>query len=236
MAEGNYPFPSTYITFSINPGTPTPLPAWPMRVACEALDKDFGVRLRGSTADVRFNVSIGNLSAEVDWAAATGNGDTISAAEILTSGVLELASAVAAAAGVWYNLTGDVPCYDISPAEIASSAGEVTSSPAEIAPSPVELTSSAGITPRSNVCPACPPCDGCPPCPVSYCDWEDEADCSFTGTLSKGCARPATRPPHRRHTRQSSGRLVTAAWLPLNRLATQLLVGRHLLQRRPLPD
>ena len=32
MAEGNYPFPSTYITYSLLPGRPTPLPAWPMRV------------------------------------------------------------------------------------------------------------------------------------------------------------------------------------------------------------
>ena len=35
MAEGNYPFPSTYITYSLLPGHAIPLPAWPMRVACE---------------------------------------------------------------------------------------------------------------------------------------------------------------------------------------------------------
>ena len=48
MAEGDYPFPSTYITFSVGPnsvGNPglVPLPAWPMRAACaKGLDTDFG--------------------------------------------------------------------------------------------------------------------------------------------------------------------------------------------------
>ena len=44
MAEGNYPFASTYITFSVGPGM-FPLPPWPMRVACErGLNMDFGVK------------------------------------------------------------------------------------------------------------------------------------------------------------------------------------------------
>lgn len=48
MAEGDYPFPSTYITFSVGPNSPgnpgmVPLPAWPMRAACEkGLNMDFG--------------------------------------------------------------------------------------------------------------------------------------------------------------------------------------------------
>lgn len=48
MAEGDYPFPSTYITFSVGPNSPgnpglVPLPAWPMRAACEkGLNTDFG--------------------------------------------------------------------------------------------------------------------------------------------------------------------------------------------------
>ena len=33
LAEGDYPFPSTYITFSVGPGY-IPLPAWPIRVGC----------------------------------------------------------------------------------------------------------------------------------------------------------------------------------------------------------
>ena len=33
LAEGDYPFPSTYITFAVGPGN-YPLPPWPVRVAC----------------------------------------------------------------------------------------------------------------------------------------------------------------------------------------------------------
>ena len=33
LAEGDYPFPSTYITFSVGPGL-IPLPAWPIRKGC----------------------------------------------------------------------------------------------------------------------------------------------------------------------------------------------------------
>ena len=82
MAEGNYPFPSTYITFSVstgaatdpdpkpqpkpNPhqvttGAATPLPAWPMRVACaQGLNEDLGIRLSGAVEDVRCNLSLGD--------------------------------------------------------------------------------------------------------------------------------------------------------------------------------
>ena len=59
MAEGNYPFPSTYITYSLLPGHPTPLPAWPMRVACEGLNKDFGIRTKGSVRDVNYTLTLG---------------------------------------------------------------------------------------------------------------------------------------------------------------------------------
>ena len=31
MAEGNYPFPSEYITYSLLPGQDHPLPAWPVQ-------------------------------------------------------------------------------------------------------------------------------------------------------------------------------------------------------------
>ena len=54
---GNYPFPSTYITFSVVPGKPTALPAWPMREACErgGLNKDFGIKQEGDYANVRYS-------------------------------------------------------------------------------------------------------------------------------------------------------------------------------------
>ena len=50
-----------------------------------------------------------------------------------------------------------------------------------------EAGEAAAVSPKQrSSCPACPPCDDCPPCPVSYCDYEDEAPCSFSGELSRG--------------------------------------------------
>jgi pimeloyl-ACP methyl ester carboxylesterase len=125
MAEGNYPFPSTYITYSLLPGHPTPLPAWPMRVACEGLSKDFGIRTTGSVRDVNYTVTLGDIKVAVDWANTTGNGETLTSAQIRASGVLQLAAAVAQAAGVWHNLTKDKECFDIYGAQDSAASDSV---------------------------------------------------------------------------------------------------------------
>eukprot|EP00966_Prymnesium_polylepis_P174669 4042400-Prymnesium_polylepis.1 len=77
-----------------------PLPAWPMRVACKGLDRDFGVRLSGSARDVKYSLRLGALEVAVDWDNTTGNGVNLTAAQIRDSGVLELAVAVVGAANV----------------------------------------------------------------------------------------------------------------------------------------
>ena len=42
-------------------GAATPLPAWPMRVACaQGLNDDLGIRLSGAVEDVRCNLSLGD--------------------------------------------------------------------------------------------------------------------------------------------------------------------------------
>jgi lysosomal Pro-X carboxypeptidase len=67
MAEGNYPFPSTYITYNVGPGY-FPLPAWPMRVACSlGLNTDLGVKFLGNRSDVKYTVSLDGLEVDVDW-------------------------------------------------------------------------------------------------------------------------------------------------------------------------
>ena len=78
---------------------------------------DFGVKLTGSVADVKAELrSPSEISVVVDWKAGTGNGDKLTEAQINASGVLcfAFAAAMAAAAGVWHNLTKDVKCYNIS--------------------------------------------------------------------------------------------------------------------------
>lgn len=108
MAEGDYPFPSTYITFAVGPGM-YPLPAWPMRVACQNISKDFGVKITGSVKDVKFTVSIGDVSIKVDWKTTEGNGYTTQ--QVKDSGVLEMISGLRDGVGVWYNVTGKLTCY-----------------------------------------------------------------------------------------------------------------------------
>ena len=59
VAEGDYPFPSTYITSAVGPGN-YPLPAWPARAACGALFE--------SLVDVTDDeVTIDGVSISVDW-------------------------------------------------------------------------------------------------------------------------------------------------------------------------
>ena len=201
LAEGNYPFPSTYITYSVGPGL-NPLPAWPMQAACNHLDHDFGIEVRGSVRDVNYTISMGGLFASVDWANATGNGNNFTREALLQTGVLRLAAAVTEAAGVWYNVTKDKTCYEISspygatparatraremqPIRPHGASGSTTTPTAPIAPTtPATGHTATGHTSGPS-CPVCPPCDDCPPCPVSYCDWEDEAPCSYEPPLSK---------------------------------------------------
>eukprot|EP00451_Oxyrrhis_marina_P035175 CAMPEP_0204369736 /NCGR_PEP_ID=MMETSP0469-20131031/45196_1 /ASSEMBLY_ACC=CAM_ASM_000384 /TAXON_ID=2969 /ORGANISM="Oxyrrhis marina" /LENGTH=615 /DNA_ID=CAMNT_0051359537 /DNA_START=1 /DNA_END=1848 /DNA_ORIENTATION=+ len=162
MAEGNYPFESTYITYSVGPGK-FPLPRWPMQVACQSLDKDFGVKWSGHFDNVTFGLSLGKLEVEVDWQDSKGNGAQLSEAEIRNSGVLDLLGALTDAVGVWYNVTKDQSCYEVA---------STTATP--VLPAPKSAV--------SGDCPSCPVCDGCPACPVSTCEGVNK--CSYHKEVS----------------------------------------------------
>lgn len=124
LAEGNYPFPSTYITFSLGIGL-IPLPAWPMRVACsKGLNIDLGVVFKGDRAAVNYTVSIGNLTVNVDWGdTSSPSGDPLvfnSARADLdyrsandTANITALVRGLGQAAGVWWNITGKLTCFDV---------------------------------------------------------------------------------------------------------------------------
>lgn len=65
LAEGNYPFASDYITGSIggrDDGTGYKLPPWPMTVACEKLQADFGVEF-ASAAAANMRTAVGSEAA-----------------------------------------------------------------------------------------------------------------------------------------------------------------------------
>eukprot|EP00038_Savillea_parva_P001121 m.101523 g.101523 ORF g.101523 m.101523 type:complete len:605 (+) comp10396_c0_seq1:1641-3455(+) len=124
MAEGNYPFPSTYITYNVGPGF-YPLPAWPMRVACSlGLNEDLGVKFEGNRTDVKYTVTQDGLSVDVDWDQATVHGEA-------GPRLAKLASGLAAAVDVWYNVSGTLTCNDVS---AGAAAGESTRMPKSVSP------------------------------------------------------------------------------------------------------
>ena len=57
--------------------------------------------MEGSVGDVKYTARLGAVNVSVDWANATGNGANLTSEMIVESGALELAEAVALAAGVW---------------------------------------------------------------------------------------------------------------------------------------
>jgi pimeloyl-ACP methyl ester carboxylesterase len=108
LAEGSYPFPSDYITFALT-GTTDPLPPWPMRVMCDPLGADFGVRVSGDQAAVKFSVSAGDaVQIDVDWAETASNGYSLGDVEQKTN-VAKLLNAVVQGIQIWYNVSSDLP-------------------------------------------------------------------------------------------------------------------------------
>jgi hypothetical protein len=64
----------------------------------------------GNKSDVRYSVSVGNVSVAVDWEKLEGGKYTLE--DVKQSGVLGLVSAVRDAVAVWYNVTGKLHCFD----------------------------------------------------------------------------------------------------------------------------
>ena len=169
MAEGDYPFPSTYITFAVGTGK-VPLPAWPMRVACsQGLEKDYGIKFNGSSKDVKFDLQLGDIRVNVDWDKNTGNGADLTEAQIKASGVLDLVRGMTDGAGVWFNLTKDKTCYGNEHEDLPLKRNQKVD----------RLVSEFLLEPPTDSakCESCPACDNCPRCPL--CDREDVKPCTY---------------------------------------------------------
>jgi len=185
LAEANYPFPSTYITYAVGPGN-FPLPAWPMRVACDFLAKDFGVKVSGDTREVKYSIALGEVQVSVDWGSTAGNGAKLTEAQIQGSGILLLAAALADAAGVWYNVSKDKTCYDMGAAphhDESIDAQLATQQQATQCETTEGWWEPSSTGDRDQSCATCPPCEGCPTCPLSRCNASDSTPCSFTGAI-----------------------------------------------------
>jgi lysosomal Pro-X carboxypeptidase len=115
MAEGSYPYPSSYIPFSLHMGLHK-LPAWPLQAACWKTDlhRNHGIALDGDLKAVRFNIRYGDgLELQVDWDNVTHiGGDDIATTEIISN----LLSSVRNAVAIWFNVSKTETCFNITPA------------------------------------------------------------------------------------------------------------------------
>eukprot|EP01126_Amoeba_proteus_P005099 TRINITY_DN11683_c0_g2_i1.p1 TRINITY_DN11683_c0_g2~~TRINITY_DN11683_c0_g2_i1.p1 ORF type:complete len:655 (+),score=116.82 TRINITY_DN11683_c0_g2_i1:123-2087(+) len=187
LAEGNYPFPSTYITVAVGPGD-YPLPAWPMRVACEkGLNDDLGIKVEGSLEDVKYVLRLGEIEVNVDWDHTSGNGHTLTEKQILDSGIVQLVKVITDAVGVWANVSGQVLCYSNDQSREVGDEG-LKRFPKSFLSSPVVPDKQRGVKRSqisnrfqfdSEVDAFCPACSDCPPCPLSFkeepraCSWKN---------------------------------------------------------------
>jgi len=124
LAEGSFPYPSSYIPFALL-HKKVNLPPWPTQDACwksSNLHKDWGIRFHGSKEDVRYRIDYGDsgISLEVDWDSVTKvnkeEGKNVSVAIEGSMDIIGLLTSVRDSVSIWYNITKDVPCYNISQA------------------------------------------------------------------------------------------------------------------------
>lgn len=118
MAEGSFPYPSSYIPFSLI-HKKVSLPPWPTQDACwksSSLHKDWGVRFSGNLSDVRYEVAYGDsgIVLVVDWDSVVSKSEASLESIMNSSQTIGLLNSVRNAISVWYNITKDVKCYDIS--------------------------------------------------------------------------------------------------------------------------
>jgi pimeloyl-ACP methyl ester carboxylesterase len=119
LAEGSFPYPSSYIPFALL-HEKVDLPAWPMQAACwkvSQLHKDWGVRFSGDLGDVQYKISYGdsNVTLSIDWEHVTEAGKKPSLAEVQKSPeIIGLLTSVRDAVSIWYNVTKNIECYNVS--------------------------------------------------------------------------------------------------------------------------
>lgn len=122
MAEGSFPYPSSYITFALT-HKPVNLPAWPLQAACwnhSELHKDWQVSFQGNLSDVLYNITYGDsgLSIAIDWDTASAIMPCKTCWDSLrgSESVRGLLESVRDAVSVWFNVTQDVVCYSLTAA------------------------------------------------------------------------------------------------------------------------
>jgi lysosomal Pro-X carboxypeptidase len=119
LAEGSFPYPSSYIPYALTHKDRATLPAWPLQAACwkhSKLHQDLGIRFTGNVSDVRYEISYAEsgLALKIDWDNLTALPG--SSLEYTTSSLSLLLGNVRDAISIWYNISGDASCYELLPA------------------------------------------------------------------------------------------------------------------------
>jgi lysosomal Pro-X carboxypeptidase len=141
LAEGSFPYPSTYIPFALLHQN-IALPAWPLQAACwntSQLHHDWGVRfsprVSGSECNsdddgddyetlkmspplscVQYDITYGasGLTLHIDWSNVTVATTATQATIHGNTDLIALITSVRDAVSIWYNITQDVSCYNVS--------------------------------------------------------------------------------------------------------------------------
>ena len=140
LAEGDFPYPSSYIPYALGEGLHN-LPAWPLQEACHGssgLNHDFGIVISGNVSDVVFDIQYGqdpdlSLVLSIDWDEVDqkknvdmsnknigSNSNSQNSRNLNLPHNTELASdlfsTVRDALSIWFNVTKSLDCFDVVPA------------------------------------------------------------------------------------------------------------------------
>lgn len=121
MAEGSFPYPSSYIPFSLHMGKNN-LPAWPVQAACwtkSELHRDWGVSFEyHNKSDVKYTVRYGGsgIVLGIDWDIVTSTEQLSLLSNLETPAVKGLLTSLRDSVSVWFNITKELQCFNITPA------------------------------------------------------------------------------------------------------------------------
>jgi len=122
LAEGDYPYASSYIPFALGEGEHK-LPAFPLNEACHGsgLSEFLNITIIGDTGNVLFDILYGNksvsaedsLALRVDWGQVT----QLEGYDVHKSSIAKnIFSTVKEAVAMWFNVTKSLECFDVVPA------------------------------------------------------------------------------------------------------------------------
>jgi pimeloyl-ACP methyl ester carboxylesterase len=127
LAEGSFPYPSSYIPFALL-HKKIDLPAWPMQAACwkeSQLFQNWGITFHpdesGENVHYRIDYGDSGLTLDVNWdtvkEAHDSNmrrSDAVPSHLRASKDIVGLLTSVRDAVSIWYNITKDIPCYNLS--------------------------------------------------------------------------------------------------------------------------